>query len=164
MTEITPALRLSAYFLGRRIAGQRRKPERVPVAYLYNGVRLPKLPDLDKSMWPYAYIQQHGSTFDLVYSTTPLSYGTHEYSQWLEGNDDGIANVYRYKNEQTNWTWNVYEEGREYKKGLSVILYARTNGIWANTNLYYAENLGDEFINLIGTLYLEKSDPIPVYE
>lgn len=34
------------------IAGSRREP----VAYLYNGVRLPKLPEYDKSVYPYAVI------------------------------------------------------------------------------------------------------------
>lgn len=32
MTEIAPALALSAYLLGRRIAGQRRKTDKVPMA------------------------------------------------------------------------------------------------------------------------------------
>ena len=41
--SLSPDQKLAAYLLGRRIAGQRRKQDRVPVAYLYNGVRLPGL-------------------------------------------------------------------------------------------------------------------------
>ena len=41
--SLSPDQKLAAYLLGRRIAGQRRKQDRVPAAYLYNGVRLPGL-------------------------------------------------------------------------------------------------------------------------
>ena len=50
--SLSPDQKLAAYFLGRRIAGQRRKQERVPVAYLYNGVRLPNVPARDKATYP----------------------------------------------------------------------------------------------------------------
>ena len=33
-----------------------------PVAYLYNGVRLPKLPEWDRESYPYAYLSSHNST------------------------------------------------------------------------------------------------------
>lgn len=41
-------------------------PTAEPVAYLYNGVRLPKLPEWDKTVHPFAYISEMGGEYFLV--------------------------------------------------------------------------------------------------
>lgn len=132
--------------MGQRIREQRNGREHI--AYLYNGVRLPKLPEWDREAYPYAAItyKKHvdgswGATlFASVTKYTATSTGL--YSGSLS-----IGNIeFSVDNKTESW---------EAKSG--VYTYPI---IWANYDVYYsdiAEDVG-------GTLYLAASDPIPVYE
>lgn len=49
--------------------------QKEPIAYLYNGVRLPKLPEWDKIKYPYAVISQYQNTggFYLSLDSAPIT-------------------------------------------------------------------------------------------
>lgn len=105
-----------------------------PVAYLYNGVRLPDISTVwDKTAYPYAMITNPSdtSTYNLV--LTPSS---------ITVTEDGVGG---------SWS------GKRYKivDGVWTSVTGMGSGIviWANYDVY----------NRNGTLYLAATDPIPVY-
>ena len=169
MTEITAALGVSAYFLGRRIAGQRRKPERVPVAYLYNGVMLPALPEWDREKYPYAYMTTSilSSNPSIYFTDIPLN-ATYTKSDTGEGtiwgvNSNGVSvNRLQYNYNKSTWLWDY--------KGASSLVFGHTfKPFWANTDMekYYSlrnDETGEITYEPTGTIGLEASEPIPVYE
>lgn len=108
-----------------------------PVAWLYNGVRLPKLPEWDKETYPYAVLVEHNSAtpYWLAVSTTAFvnNLGLCQVK--------GDCRVFPFKND----VWGEIETF----SGLSIPL-----PFWTNT----------DFLNRDGTLYLAASEPIPVYE
>lgn len=159
MTEITPALGLPAYLLGRRIAGQRK---RTPVAYLYNGVRLPALPEWDKRTYPYAAISSAtmgGATvYYLVVSTVKLNF-KRVFSYWyFYPQEDGRLQNYAPK--QSENTWELMELGSntvitsEFTAGSTGIAAVSDTVVWANYDLSYSN----------GSAYISASEPVPVYE
>lgn len=140
MTEITPALGLPAYFLGRRIAGQRK---RTPVAYLYNGVRLPELSRYCKGVYSYIMLR-NGAYF--LYSSAELPYfGTS--GSYDAVYNDGPTNMY--KNVGANW-----EDWYFYGSGVTNTLYTSYDIVWSNFDIC-REN---------GTVAFAASEPVPIYE
>lgn len=147
MTEITPALGLSAYFLGRRISGQRRKPERVPVAYLYNGVRLPPAPSHDSAVLPYMMLAKDNyfgggeGNYYLWLSSAP----------WVKGilgcTIEKPSSGFSYAKSTDSW-----EQAEKWVDGSP--FFAPSNPIWANYDV----------LNSDGTLYLAASEAVPIYE
>ena len=125
------------------------------VAYLYNGVRLPKLPEWDKTTYPYAYIAQ-AIEYHLVVSTKPLkASGSSIYSASLSTIESA-----------TILGWHIFNVDYEWEDSLFVIgsnkieMEADSDVVsgtikWANTDLY---------LNDTTTLVLAASDPVPVYE
>lgn len=142
--SLSPDQKLAAYFLGRRIAGQRRKQERAPVAYLYNGVRLPGLPEFDE---PYAVIvKQSSGGYRLIVT------GVKPTLSWSEGAVRPKLNC-----SSVSYNWYIDEDGQEWETGafhtyptLSIAITA----VWANYDMLSEDE----------TLYLAASDPVPVYE
>ena len=132
------------WLVGRRVAGQRTK-QKTAVAYLYNGVQLPPLPEWDKETYPYAYIVHGNSTYKVRFCSVPLvalnislilsntfsSQGEHEIN---------------YKLENGEWVDETYAGG--------------CSAVWSNTDIYYKDSVPD----VGGTLAMAASDPIPVYE
>jgi hypothetical protein len=59
------------WLVGRRIAGQRTK-QKTPIAYLYNGVQLPPLPEWDREKYPYAVIVADDYQTALSFSAKPM--------------------------------------------------------------------------------------------
>lgn len=118
-----------------------------PVAYSYNGVRLPKLPG---SGWQYAYMCRDldsgvDGLYEVILSRQPLIHdvlgvltgelGTYRnfviqppYSNWEELSRDGAIRIY------------IFDKSHE--------------NVWCNVDI----------LNEDGTIYLEASEPIPVYE
>ena len=144
-TAITdPESFLISYQIGCRLRMQRGRKE--PVAYLYNGVQLPYLPDWDKSKYPYAWLDGnlYGErwSIDLVVSAKPLLYR----SKSNEINTGDCA--FRY------WVFEngVWEEMSEYPDGGVLILEGL---IWANHDVLYEDS---------GEVYFAASEPVPVYE
>lgn len=115
-----------------------------PIAYLYNGVRLPKLPEWDRGVYPYAVIVVlSNGTYRLLCTAEQV---THVYSEFIL-----ISNT------TANYTFISYDlvdgEWEQVNKG------AMVPAIWTNHNLYYHETEEEA-----GELYMAASEPIPVYE
>jgi hypothetical protein len=118
---------------------------RKPVAYLYNGVRLPKLPDVPSDVgagsWDSAVIFKDGEVYNLWFGNAPF--------ELYQG---GVATTtqgrlwWKYSAETNEWVWvNGVSTGSNYKNAPPV---------WCNQDL-----LGYD-----GSVYLAASEPIPVYE
>lgn len=62
------------WLTGRAIAGHGARWGKVPVAYRYNGVRLPALPEWDQITYPYAVIvtPQSGGNYRLYINEDPF--------------------------------------------------------------------------------------------
>lgn len=141
------------YLVGRQIAGQRRKK---PVAYLYNGVRLPVLPEWDGEKYPYAFIvglstSTGGINYDFVVCANPLTYTTArrpDFSYYYAVSLYGDGCTFDLENDE----WVIWDVGKLLSGNYEAdkILF-----LWSNHDIV---NSAD------GSIYLAKSDPIPVYE
>lgn len=123
-------------------------PEKQPTAYSYNGVVLPKLPEWDKTVYPYVIIQYYTESSDYFFRafTDPLVSKTFAGLEML-GFDDGEAEQIHCKLVDGEWSE------------------------WSSATSTYITPLGvlwtkppHDILNEDGTLYLAASDPIPVYE
>lgn len=149
---------------GRRIKAQ-RKPKK-PTAYLYNGVRLPALPEWDRGSYPYAVIAKNDYTAYLYLSTCPMKY--HYYTNYiahLVSTDDGYAMLYKgMEDGEVFDSWNraeIVESGSAFTSPFTAGYHAmQLNGpsyecLWANYDVIDNED---------GTLRVAASEPVPVYE
>lgn len=124
--------------------------KREPVAYLYNGVRLPKLPEWDREMYPYAVIIYDAFLYageymlfvsDAVVNVINALGGDSPYT-------DGSCLCYRIEN----------SEFVHYSQ-LDNTLITGSEIVWANHNIYRGPQDEEP-----GKLVLSASEPIPVYE
>ena len=135
------------YLVGRQIAGQRKAKE--PVGYMYGDTER-MLPDIYKvytkelqEQYPYVFIMEkpriipQEETLYITADPTMLYHNT------------GFNVGYNYKSSYV--TGEGWQEWVEATEGASV---ADSNIQWANFDL----------LNEDGSIYLPKSDPIPVYE
>lgn len=119
--------------------------QKEPVAYLYNGVRLPKLPEWDRGKYPYSYvgtvmykgIEEYRAYFAKEIHT--------KYASAMSFLDAAL----RYRLIDGQWV--------EHGAGIPPFI---TSPLWSNVNIYYDSSVEE----VGGTLYLSASDPIPVYE
>ena len=126
------------YLLGAELRSK-RKP--VPVAYLYNGVRLPKLPEWDRAAYPYAaisYAETAGVWYLRFLSVLPYFSGTEFYY------GDNTVEL-RYYRDIDGW------ENPTERNPSGDISYGI---MWASHNI----------CSIDGSIYLAASDPVPVYE
>ena len=118
--------------------------QKEPVAYLYNGVRLPPLPEWDKTTYPYAVIDSSG---DLCVSKNSPRVenvmGTMKVC--ASGKTDDAVLIYKKDVATGNWE---YFSSKMYK------YIPLDETVWTNTDILY----NDE------TVFMEASEPIPVYE
>lgn len=173
-TITIPAFDLKSWLTGF-VLGLSGKPlplcKRQPVAYLYNGIRLPALPEWDREMYPYAYMAgmwsiQVDGTYSYIYaeltiSSVPLSYDTllPNYKR-LHAKETASVKTYSASNEDNNGNiisgWNeLVDLNTEIAAGSSKVFSGSPGYFWCNTDLYYYED---------DTVYLAASEPIPVYE
>ena len=111
-----------------------------PIAYLYNGVRMPPLPEWDREMYPYAVIGDVlGKTALLVVQEKPYYSAQTDYII-LPGNSILYST--------SLGEWGTYGEAsdRRFKGGLLR---------WTSHDVIYADST---------EVYFEASEPIPVYE
>lgn len=121
-----------------------------PAAYSYNGTVLPKLPDWDKTTYPYAYIGGWPNTigerqYYLFFTDEPffLTSGV------LYNTANGMVYIYDPRNTDLGWDFmGEYENQPTSGKTLPEV--------WANYDIY-KENSETEF-------FLKATEPIPVYE
>ena len=123
-----------------------------PVAYLYNGVQLPKLPQWDKTQYPYAYIYQkgtfsiYGDNYVLALTSLPLV-----RSGLNVKNEDTAMLKYTYiidQSEDVEWVDNGASIGS------ANLAQSIANPIWANYDIMRDDD----------SVYLAASEPVPVYE
>lgn len=111
--------------------------------FLYNGVRLPKLPEWDKETYPYAVILQGKNTGRILFevSTDPKAVS-------VVGNSVVFPSERLYEFKDGSWNGN----------GVNGELQATP--IWANHDICYAAGVEE----IGGTVFLAASVPVPVYE
>ena len=144
-------------------------PPMEPVAYLYNGVRLPELPEWDKTAYPYAAVMGYsdewaeakGNTTTTRYLLVSRSPFTIKYSPPT----GYLGGVYYLQDLTNSPSWTVPYGGSEWEKNGEVYGYATriiigTNDeamdnqlLWSNHNIMYGSSI-----------YLAESDPVQVKE
>ena len=133
------------------ILGQFSSPlpevQKEPVAYLYNGMRLPKLPEWDRGSYPFAYI----SNGFLGIGRSYVYFKNVEYGKTDGGNHciivpAGTGMYGLYSNGQ--WKEPTVTTEDDFMPVPDSIL------IWANFDV----------LNEDGSVFLTASEPIPVYE
>ena len=136
--NITP---LGAFLLGQQLR-RNLAAVREPVAYLYNGVRLPKLPEWDKAAYPYAIISKPSYTTSYLLKCYTEDSDFHTSDNGIRC-FEGSAFLFAKEYDRADWTKRGF-----IKKTNSIKPYT----IWANFDL----------LNEDGTVYLPASDPIPI--
>lgn len=129
-----------------------------PVAYLYNGVRLPKLPEWDKERYPNALLISFWGTGWVLhifgeYTVLDSPPNSDQESDWIVLNGTGdTSNCEDYLKatyDEATGQWEAFESDKYggYTDYLS-------NVKWSSIDLYAYD----------GSLYLAASEPIPVYD
>ena len=135
------------------ILGQFSSPlpisQKQPVAYLYNGVRLPALPEWDREMYPFAFIRYDSSGESATYLYCVESF---EYSETpgIAGMGWGLivpATSLICKLE--NGSWGTFGNHNVFGQGVYDYLIH-----WTNFDMLAKD----------GSIYIAASEPIPVYE
>lgn len=120
-------------------------PKREPVAFLYNGVRLPVLAEWDTKVHPYGALFY--STVEnyamMMVCTNPFVYKGDSTSI----TPDGAFIVYRM--ELDTQEWYVFRSGQAGGRGMD------SEPIWSNHDILRDTD---------GSVMLAGSEPIPVYE
>lgn len=113
-----------------------------PVAYLYNGVQLPAPPDGDEDLCPCACIYKSYVVGSVRYCFARSS----EPFKWNP--DGGILSIY---SPYSSWLEDdEWPQGTQFEGWWDQVCQV----VWTNVNILQED----------GTLHLEASDPIPVYE
>ena len=128
------------------------EPGKEPVAYLYNGTRLPKLPEWDKTAYPYAVLRCFltSSYYLDCYSQKPEFYISDLSGQEILDYENQEWTQYRFYDTLADWehNWTGTSDSQ-------VVLTTNTI-IWTNFDIKNKDNEG---------VYFPKSpDPVPVYE
>lgn len=155
--KINPNSFFMGCFIGKRIAGMRKKLQhRSPVAYLYNGNRLPDIysvytPELQKTH-PYAFILGLPSIGVMwLYVTSNVEVNVSSNSDCIRFyKDTALMSVIQTDGNgdyPAEWPELGAIEDETYNAFLSAVK-------WTNCDIH----------KLDGTLYLAASDPVPVYE
>ena len=149
--------------------------EREPVAFLYNGVRLPKLPEWDSEKYPYAVIVGNSSgefwlyPTRLILSTVPLYYVNNNLAYWslFYGSADGSAIGYEWVNYDEENQNITYDPGFVRNEDMDTAFTAGGGAaqktsladdlLWANYDVY--KHPGGTTLVLPAC-----DDPVPVYE
>ena len=148
MAEKFPLMTYVTGILARLNANSRK-----PTAYLYNGIRLPALPEWDREKYPYAVIYtrsltENGSGLTLLsFVSTKLSFVDNTADALtIDETTEFLAKIYHLENGE----WVIKTEDAM----VNLYMYLGVT-IWANYDvLNYADT----------TVHLSASDPIPIYE
>lgn len=124
------------------------------VAYSYNGTVLPKLPEWDKTAYPYAVISNLRAR--LICSSVPLLYKKGIAFEYLNASEDGTSILYKNNTELGSWELSEEHDTTVFSKGETVLYHDLTwSYVWTNHDILKEDD---------GTLFLEETEPIPVYE
>jgi hypothetical protein len=141
-TITDPVSFVMGYQLGCRLRAQRGAKK--PIAYLYNGVQLPPLPEWDKEQYHYAAI--------LSYSDHLTLYVTENALYWNDGCIRPMKTAYKtWVADDDTWGSESTFDNMSWE-----VSHSKLNGtpIWSN---YDITNKVDD------SVYLSASDPVPVY-
>ena len=113
------------------------------VAYLYNGVRLPALPEWDRDVYPFATITAHsGGLYCFNASDIVLAL---DYTMSRPNDSGAFLNIRSaYDKETESWGENKTSAVNGYDG----------SPIWSNFDIYKSD----------GSLYLSASEPVPIYK
>lgn len=133
--------------------------QKEPVAYLYNGVRLPKLPEWDREKYPFVVVMQEVSSSIYFAQAIAAPLYTEETVSLAGKSLFQLAydQSYLLKSAiQETGTWgDWYEVPKAYFQG-------RLENDGATENVLVWTN--HDILNQDGTVYLAASEPVPVYE
>ncbi len=125
--------------------------------YLYNGVELPALPELDRETYPYAVLSIYTESDEIkwrmlvCFSVQPYVYDSFLH-QRFKANAVCSAIEYFFNEEDGAETWEIRNEGEYIGVPAGDALPASHYPIWANFDLYRED----------GTIMVQASDPVPV--
>ena len=151
---IDPTSLLMGWLVGKRIAAMRgqvpsepQEPDKEPVAYLYNGVRLPDINEVwtDKETYPYASIATVNGVVCL--GLQGLQYQTDGTNLIVVPGYKGLWYIL------SDGAW-VYNQIEDYPDGLTIPLSMFT-ATWTSADII---NTTDN------SVYLAATEPVPVYE
>lgn len=123
------------------------KPHRKPTAYLYNGIRLPALPEWDRGVYPYVNIFKRTDAF-ITYDMYVAVADSKEMTVDSDGSAELLTEgkLYCFTRESGEWSdW------------------AELAGTMPNSKLLWT-NYDTYVYGSPDTLYMAASDPVPVYE
>jgi hypothetical protein len=118
-----------------------------PVAYLYNGVRLPDINTVwtDKEKYPYAVIYRDNYGDHLVLAGSCSAWGSNGFRFFPpKGGQNADGPVYEYNVNVQGDAWELF----------STFYWITFYPVWTGTDIF----------NEDGSVYLSASEPIPVYE
>ncbi len=149
-SEPAPAWDKRSFWMGVALglAGKGLPPMRTPTAYLYNGVKLPPLPEWDREKYPFAVItySRGGSMLHCCAENAVWVELFNNYSDnHLVFNDAHLQ--CQYNTVSTVFEWEELEE-------VSTRSTPTTNFVWSNFDIYDTD----------GVLAFSASEPVPVYE
>ena len=123
------------------------KVQKEPVAYLYNGVRLPKLPETG---YQYAIISKTKDDYTLGLYDEYVLFVTNQQPIKGTGSITFPAGTYRIYEYRTTEAFGWVEEANENDKYINAFY----DLFWCN----------EDILNENGSVYFAASEPIPVYE
>ena len=133
-----------------------------PVAYLYNGVRLPKLPEWDKTAYPYVLITyQYGRYYVTIANVKQAANLVPGVDYW--GSFTANGKFISYSLTDGDWVGGTTEHTAN--SGVLNGRYDEEGFVWANHDIYVQEWTSNSTPAIpTDTILLPASDPIPVYE
>lgn len=131
-----------------------------PVAYLYNGVRLPGLPDAVNNGFSNAIMQ----IMSRISGQEVASLTLYDFIPYVEYNDSGLGSwsaygvgtrkYYEYNYETKEWEWDADYTSTEEDNWAGGLLFGWGESFWSNFDVCLKD----------GTVKTAASEPIPVYE
>lgn len=153
-------LTVIGWLMGRQVllrgAASEQEPGE-PVAYLYNGVRLPEVPEWDDGAYDKALIQVSGTQYYFTPFNSPACYYDNSYGAFFVQAPHNKSATYRLNDGDAAWSLRS-EAGECGTSHTNSLFYGYCRDfkkiVWANFDVL-DEN---------GNLYLAASEPVPVYE
>lgn len=143
------------YKVGAALRRKRVILEKEPVAYLYNGVRLPDINSVwDREKYPYAYIEKFYGGYNLGIFDFPMHVERFDADSTelnVKASAAGKTKWYLIDNDTGEFT--LYYENSNVKIGDFVSV--ASDSVWTSHTLINTED---------NSVYLAASEPVPVYE
>ena len=152
VTQRNPSAMLLGFQVGQAIRRMRGKKKLV--AYLYNGVELPPLPEWDKEAYPYALMTIHGTGYAIITTSQRLYKRiASDGKPYVVSKEQFLAQ--RYYHHPNVGGWSHEATYSEYVPSLGYYHLGHNSPFWVNFDILSVED---------NSVWLAASDPIPVYE